>query len=68
MLQIWCIVKTKKHSPKPPANLSFLCLQGPQVNSLKEILTNIAEVLKLQDIPALQMQIVSLGHAYPDLR
>lgn len=40
---------------------------GPQDDWLKEILTNIAEVLKLQDIPALQIQIVSLGHTYPDL-
>ncbi|KAK5618005.1 hypothetical protein CRENBAI_023494 [Crenichthys baileyi] len=40
---------------------------GSQEDWLKDILTNIAEVLKLQHIPALQMQIVSLGHAYPDL-
>ncbi|XP_014892458.1 tumor necrosis factor alpha-induced protein 2 [Poecilia latipinna] len=40
---------------------------GSQEEWLKEILTNMAEVLKLQDVPALQMQIVSLGHAYPDL-
>ncbi|CAI5697053.1 unnamed protein product [Oreochromis niloticus] len=40
---------------------------GSKQDWLKEILTNIAEVLKLQDIPAIQMQIVSLGSAYPDL-
>ncbi|XP_005811339.1 tumor necrosis factor alpha-induced protein 2 [Xiphophorus maculatus] len=40
---------------------------GSQEEWLKEILTNMAEVLKLQDVPALQMQIVSLGHTYPDL-
>uniref|UniRef100_A0A3Q2QIK4 TNF alpha induced protein 2 n=1 Tax=Fundulus heteroclitus TaxID=8078 RepID=A0A3Q2QIK4_FUNHE len=40
---------------------------GSKEDWLKEILTHIAEVLKLQDIPALQMQIVSLGHDYPDL-
>ncbi|XP_063353744.1 tumor necrosis factor alpha-induced protein 2-like [Pelmatolapia mariae] len=40
---------------------------GSKKDWLKEILTNIAEVLKLQDIPAIQMQIVSLGSAYPDL-
>uniref|UniRef100_A0A3Q2CET8 Tumor necrosis factor alpha-induced protein 2-like n=2 Tax=Cyprinodon variegatus TaxID=28743 RepID=A0A3Q2CET8_CYPVA len=40
---------------------------GSKKDWLKEILTNIAEVLKLQDIPALQIQIVSMGHAYPDL-
>ncbi|XP_042079654.1 tumor necrosis factor alpha-induced protein 2-like [Haplochromis burtoni] len=41
---------------------------GSKQDWLKEILTKIAEVLKLQDIPAIQMQIVSLGSAYPDLR
>ncbi|XP_054913286.1 tumor necrosis factor alpha-induced protein 2 [Poeciliopsis prolifica] len=40
---------------------------GSQEEWLKEILTSMAEVLKLQDVPALQMQIVSLGHTYPDL-
>ncbi|KAM9708900.1 tumor necrosis factor alpha-induced protein 2 isoform 1-T1 [Menidia menidia] len=34
---------------------------------LKEILTTIAEVLKLQDIPAIQMQVVSMVSAHPDL-
>uniref|UniRef100_A0A3P9B043 Tumor necrosis factor alpha-induced protein 2 n=1 Tax=Maylandia zebra TaxID=106582 RepID=A0A3P9B043_9CICH len=42
-------------------------LFGSEQDWLKEILTNIAEVLRLQDIPAIQMQIVSLGSAYPDL-
>uniref|UniRef100_A0A3P8PJ96 Exocyst complex component Sec6 n=1 Tax=Astatotilapia calliptera TaxID=8154 RepID=A0A3P8PJ96_ASTCA len=40
---------------------------GSEQDWLKEILTKIAEVLRLQDIPAIQMQIVSLGSAYPDL-
>ncbi|KAL3969147.1 ATP-binding cassette, subfamily B (MDR/TAP), member 8 [Sarotherodon galilaeus] len=40
---------------------------GSKQDWLKEILTKIAEVLKLQDIPAIQMQIFSLGSAYPDL-
>ncbi|XP_039459626.1 tumor necrosis factor alpha-induced protein 2-like [Oreochromis aureus] len=40
---------------------------GSKQDWLKEILTKIAEVLRLQDIPAIQMQIVSLGSAYPDL-
>ncbi|XP_039459697.1 tumor necrosis factor alpha-induced protein 2-like isoform X2 [Oreochromis aureus] len=40
---------------------------GSKQDWLKEILTKIAEVLKLQDIPAIQMQIISLGSAYPDL-
>ncbi|XP_017262998.1 tumor necrosis factor alpha-induced protein 2 isoform X2 [Kryptolebias marmoratus] len=41
---------------------------GSKEDWLKEILVKIAEVLKLQDIPALQMQVVLLGSAYPDLR
>ncbi|XP_041828814.1 tumor necrosis factor alpha-induced protein 2 isoform X2 [Melanotaenia boesemani] len=41
---------------------------GSKEDWLKEILIKIAEVLKLQDIPAIQVQMVSLGSAYPDLR
>ncbi|XP_039459251.1 tumor necrosis factor alpha-induced protein 2-like [Oreochromis aureus] len=40
---------------------------GSKQDWLKEILTKIAEVLKLQDISAIRMQIFSLGSAYPDL-
>ncbi|XP_019204248.1 tumor necrosis factor alpha-induced protein 2 [Oreochromis niloticus] len=40
---------------------------GSKQDWLKEILTKMAEVLKLQDIPAIRMQIFSLGSAYPDL-
>ncbi|XP_070776384.1 tumor necrosis factor alpha-induced protein 2 [Enoplosus armatus] len=40
---------------------------GSEEDWLKEILTKIAEVLKLQDLPAIQMQVVSLGTAFPDL-
>ncbi|XP_028252077.1 tumor necrosis factor alpha-induced protein 2-like isoform X2 [Parambassis ranga] len=40
---------------------------GSNEEWLKEILTKIAEVLKLQDIPAIQMQIVLLGSAHRDL-
>ncbi|XP_078133398.1 tumor necrosis factor alpha-induced protein 2 isoform X1 [Sander vitreus] len=40
---------------------------GSEEDWCKEILTKIAEVLKLQDLPAIQMQVVSLGTAYPDL-
>ncbi|XP_063765290.1 tumor necrosis factor alpha-induced protein 2-like isoform X2 [Eleginops maclovinus] len=40
---------------------------GSEDDWLKEILIKIAEMLKLQDLPAIQMQVVSLGHAYPDL-
>uniref|UniRef100_A0A668TGY7 Tumor necrosis factor, alpha-induced protein 2b n=1 Tax=Oreochromis aureus TaxID=47969 RepID=A0A668TGY7_OREAU len=39
-------------------------LFGSKQDWLKEILTKIAEVLKLQDIPAIQMQIVSLGSCH----
>uniref|UniRef100_A0A672HDJ2 Exocyst complex component Sec6 n=2 Tax=Salarias fasciatus TaxID=181472 RepID=A0A672HDJ2_SALFA len=40
---------------------------GSQEDWLKEILHKIAEVLRLQDVPALQMQVVLLGSDYPDL-
>ncbi|XP_047467786.1 tumor necrosis factor alpha-induced protein 2-like isoform X2 [Mugil cephalus] len=40
---------------------------GSQDDWLKEILTKIAEVLELQDIPAMQMQVAALGAAQPDL-
>ncbi|XP_070698095.1 tumor necrosis factor alpha-induced protein 2-like [Pempheris klunzingeri] len=41
--------------------------KGSKEDWLKEILTKIAEVLKLQDLPAIQMQVVSLGTDFPDL-
>ncbi|TNN33995.1 Tumor necrosis factor alpha-induced protein 2 [Liparis tanakae] len=40
---------------------------GSQEVHLKDILTNIAEVLKLQDLPAIQVQVASLGAEHPDL-
>ncbi|XP_040917097.1 tumor necrosis factor alpha-induced protein 2 isoform X2 [Toxotes jaculatrix] len=40
---------------------------GSREDWLKEILTKIAEVLKLQELPAIQMQVASLGSAFPDL-
>lgn len=43
-------------------------LQGSKEVWLEEILIKIAEVLKLQDVPAIQVQVVSLGSTYPDLR
>ncbi|RVE66348.1 hypothetical protein OJAV_G00106340 [Oryzias javanicus] len=42
--------------------------EGSKEDWLKEILIKIAEVLRLQDVPAIQMQVVSLGSTYPDLR
>ncbi|KAF3845104.1 hypothetical protein F7725_008267 [Dissostichus mawsoni] len=49
-------------------NLHHLFVQmGSEEDWLKEILFKIAEVLKLQDLPAIQMQVVSLGTDYPDL-
>ncbi|XP_047466534.1 tumor necrosis factor alpha-induced protein 2-like [Mugil cephalus] len=39
---------------------------GSQNDWLKEILTKIAEVLRLQDIPAIQMEIAELRTAHPD--
>lgn len=49
-------------------NVGLLFAQGSNEEWLKEILTKIAEVLKLQDIPAIQMQIVLLGSDHRDLR
>nr|XP_015824468.2 tumor necrosis factor alpha-induced protein 2 [Nothobranchius furzeri]XP_054598069.1 tumor necrosis factor alpha-induced protein 2 [Nothobranchius furzeri] len=40
---------------------------GSKQDWLKEILIKIAEVLRLQDVPALQMHIASLGSAHPDI-
>ncbi|XP_047466535.1 tumor necrosis factor alpha-induced protein 2-like [Mugil cephalus] len=40
---------------------------GSQDDWLKEIFTHIAELLQLQDIPAMQMEIVALGSAHPDI-
>lgn len=47
---------------------SCLCWQGSKEDWLKDVLPEIAEVLKLQDLPAIQMQVASLGTAFPDLR
>lgn len=59
-----CILKLKETL----ADVNALTSQGSKEDWLKEILTNIAEVLKLQDLPAIQMQVVSLGSAFPDIR
>ncbi|XP_073340549.1 tumor necrosis factor alpha-induced protein 2-like isoform X2 [Pagrus major] len=40
---------------------------GSKEEWLKEILIKIAEVLKLQDCASVQMEVVSLGTAFPDL-
>uniref|UniRef100_A0A8C4HGR3 Exocyst complex component Sec6 n=1 Tax=Dicentrarchus labrax TaxID=13489 RepID=A0A8C4HGR3_DICLA len=40
---------------------------GSKEERLRKILTMIAEVLKLQGLPAIQMQVVSLGTDFPDL-
>nr|XP_019960318.1 PREDICTED: tumor necrosis factor alpha-induced protein 2 [Paralichthys olivaceus] len=40
---------------------------GSKEDWLKEILVTIAEVLKLQELPSIQMQVASLGSAFPDL-
>lgn len=42
--------------------------QGSKEGWLKEVLIKIAEVLKLQDCASVQMEVVSLGTAFPDLR
>ncbi|AWP15985.1 putative tumor necrosis factor alpha-induced protein 2 [Scophthalmus maximus] len=40
---------------------------GSKEDWLRDILTNIAEVLKLQELPAIQTEVFSLGSAFPDL-
>uniref|UniRef100_UPI0037E91355 tumor necrosis factor alpha-induced protein 2-like isoform X1 n=2 Tax=Semicossyphus pulcher TaxID=241346 RepID=UPI0037E91355 len=45
----------------------FFGKMGSKEDWLNEILTKIAEVLKLQELPAIQMEVVSLGTAFPDL-
>ncbi|XP_020505357.1 tumor necrosis factor alpha-induced protein 2 isoform X1 [Labrus bergylta] len=40
---------------------------GSKEDWLNEILAKIAEVLKLQELPAIQMEVVSLGTSFPDL-
>ncbi|XP_033497952.2 tumor necrosis factor alpha-induced protein 2 isoform X1 [Epinephelus lanceolatus] len=46
---------------------SLFVKMGSDQDWLMQILIKIAEVLKLQDLPAIQMQVASLGTAYPDL-
>ncbi|XP_050934235.1 tumor necrosis factor alpha-induced protein 2 isoform X1 [Lates calcarifer] len=46
---------------------SLFIKMGSKEDWLKEILIKIAEVLKLQELPAIQMQVASLGSAFPDL-
>ncbi|XP_034531833.1 tumor necrosis factor alpha-induced protein 2-like isoform X2 [Notolabrus celidotus] len=45
----------------------FFGKMGSNEDWLNEILTKVAEVLKLQELPAIQMEVVSLGTAFPDL-
>ncbi|XP_067336607.1 tumor necrosis factor alpha-induced protein 2-like isoform X2 [Channa argus] len=40
---------------------------GSKEEWLKDILIKIAELLKLQDLPAIQVQIITMGSAFPDL-
>lgn len=46
----------------------FLGIQGSEEAWLQEALSMVAEVLKLQDLPAIQFQVASLASAFPDLR
>lgn len=50
------------------ADEADLSPQGSNEEWLKEILTKIAEVLKLQDVPAIQMHVASMATTFPDLR
>lgn len=44
------------------------CLQGSNEGWLKDVLMNIAEVLKLQDLSSIQLHVVWMGNSFPDLR
>ncbi|KAM9777651.1 tumor necrosis factor alpha-induced protein 2-like [Neosynchiropus ocellatus] len=46
---------------------SLFSNQGSKEDWLKDVLVMIAGVLGLQDLPAIQMQVVTLGSTYPDL-
>ncbi|XP_053701315.1 tumor necrosis factor alpha-induced protein 2 [Synchiropus splendidus] len=46
---------------------SLFSEQGSKEDWLKDVLVMIAGVLGLQDLPAIQMQVVTLGSTYPDL-
>lgn len=43
-------------------------LQGSREDWLKDVLIDIAEVLKLQNLSTIQLQVASLGKAFPDFR
>ncbi|XP_061156756.1 tumor necrosis factor alpha-induced protein 2-like isoform X2 [Syngnathus typhle] len=45
----------------------FFATHGSKEAWLQEALSMMAEVLKLQDLPAIQFQVASLGSAFPDL-
>ena len=44
------------------------CPQGSRELWLDAIMSQIAEVLRLQDLPTIQIVVASLGMTYPDLR
>uniref|UniRef100_H3C172 Exocyst complex component Sec6 n=1 Tax=Tetraodon nigroviridis TaxID=99883 RepID=H3C172_TETNG len=46
---------------------AFFITLGSKEDWLQEVLPGIAEVLKLQDLPAIQMQVAALGTTFPDL-
>lgn len=43
-------------------------LQGSNEGWLKDVLINIAEVLKLQDLSSIQLHVVLMANSCPDLR
>lgn len=46
---------------------NLMSKMGSKEDWLKEVLTMIAEVLKLQDLPAIQIHMAALGNRFPDL-
>ncbi|KAK7903858.1 hypothetical protein WMY93_016465 [Mugilogobius chulae] len=45
----------------------LFCRMGSQEEWLKDVLIKIAELLKLQDLAAVQMHVISMGTSYPDI-
>lgn len=72
--EIWrkkTLHKNVNPSTVKPDTFSDIITRLPQGSDqlwLQEILLTLAEVLRLQDLPAVQVQVASLGTLYPDLR
>lgn len=48
--------------------LNAFNLQGSREAWLKDVLMNVAELLKLQDLVSIQLHVALMGNSFPDLR